>query len=161
MSQEASSYVTRHVDGIGAARRAVLYMLADLSNRWGRTRVTQGTIARRLGLCRRQIERHVRGMKAINAVRREGRTWVIVGVAGHDIATCPHEWCARQHARRTRPAAVARLGGWVRRKAATMAPARPHGDQGDPGTRLPSERHETGPRPASWRSKFKRKGRPS
>lgn len=157
MSQEATSYVTRHVPPIGGTRRAVLYMLADMANHAGRSRVTLATIARHVGLCRRQVERHVRGLREGRLLERRGRSWHILGVADHDLATCEHPWCRKQHAKLCAPKTTRPT--WTRPPRTPMDTPRPHGDQGDPGT--PSSLgHETGPRRPSWRRKYKRNARP-
>jgi hypothetical protein len=118
MATEATSFITRHVRGITTAMRAFLSVMADMCNSNGRTRVTVGTVSGVLEITRRQGERHVRSLRERGVIARQGRTWVIVGVANHDIATCEHEWCVRQYARKCRPKGVSRprryadRGGW-------------------------------------------------
>lgn len=103
MAQEATSFVTRHVRGITTAMRAFLGVMADMCNTQGKTRVTIGRVAGVLEITRRQGERHARSLRERGVIVRQGRVWIIVGVADHDIATCDHEWCVKQHARRCRP----------------------------------------------------------
>src|SRR5438477_2221667 len=103
MSAEARSYVTRHVRGIGTPERATLDVFAELASPAGRTRATQNTVAGVVELGRRQIERHCARLRQAGILRREGRTWVIVGVAGHNLARCEHPWCVREYRRKCRP----------------------------------------------------------
>lgn len=103
MSAEATSFITRHVRGITTAMRAFLGVMADMCNTTGRTRVTIGRVAGVLEITRRQGERHARSLRERGLIVRQGRTWVIVGVAEHDIATCDHDWCRKQWAHKCRP----------------------------------------------------------
>lgn len=105
MSAEAHTFVVRHVRGITTAQRAILGVMAEVSNTYGRTRITQSGIAAVVELSRRQVERHARALQLAKIIEREGRTWVIVGVADHDIATCDHPWCVKEHRRTCRPTA--------------------------------------------------------
>lgn len=106
MAEEATSYVTRHVRGITTAMRAYLGVMADMCNKLGRTRATVGRVAGVLEITRRQGERHARSLRERGLIVRQGRTWVIVGVADHDIATCDHDWCRKEYRTRCRPKAT-------------------------------------------------------
>jgi hypothetical protein len=77
--------------------------MADLSNTQGRTRVTIGAVARVLEITRRQGQRHASALREAGLIIRQGLTWTILGVADHDIATCDHDWCAKEHRTRCRP----------------------------------------------------------
>lgn len=105
MSAEATSFITRHVRGITTAMRAFLGVMADMCNTTGRTRATVGRVAGVLEITRRQGERHARSLRERGLIVRQGRTWIIVGVAEHDIATCDHDWCVKQYRTKCRPKA--------------------------------------------------------
>lgn len=102
MSTEATAYVTRHVRDISTAQRAVLQTMADMANAIGTTRVHLGTVAKVLGICRRQVERHVRVLRKLGHIARQGRTWSLPGVWNHDPHTCGHEWCTKQAGQRAK-----------------------------------------------------------
>lgn len=97
MSYEATVYVAEHVTGIRISPRALLDAMARLAGRDGRLRIDIGTIARRIGLTPGWGYRLVRRLREAGLVVRQGRTWLIRGVADHHISACGHDACIREH----------------------------------------------------------------
>src|SRR5439155_14613592 len=156
MSEQASDFVVRHVRGITLPQRAILDIYARLSNSAGQTRITQWGVAAIVELSQRQVERHVKALRELGHLVREGRNWIVCGVAEHDLRTCDHPWCVKQYRHQCkpklhRPRRVADPDAWKRLpkerpQPATVAAAAADGD---------SQARERRP---SWRSKFKRRG---
>lgn len=103
MSQEATAYLNRHVRDVTLAQRGILGIFADLCNKHGRTRVTLTTVAEIAGRTRRQVERHVRALREVKHLARQGRTWLLPGLADHSLGGCTHPWCMKQYQAGCRP----------------------------------------------------------
>lgn len=116
MSEVASTFVRRHrLVEVNRTKGLVLMVLADVADENGRARMTQAMVVTDIGSTLSTIK------KAFQSLQREcflikggGRTYVIVGIAEHNIMSCVHVECAAE-------AESIRGGGVSARKRALAA----------------------------------------
>lgn len=136
MSEAATAFVDRHrLFQVNRTKGLVLMVLAFSADDVGRARMTQGMVATKLGAAPSTIKKSFQSLlRAADGgpfiVKGRGRTYVITGVAEHDLMTCLDVECAAEaqsiragatSARKRRLAAERARRARERQKAARQA----------------------------------------
>lgn len=99
MSETATEFVRRHrLTGISRTKGLVLMVVASVADDLGRARMTQPMIATDIGCTLVTVKRAMRSLLrpevgAPALMKVPGRMYVVVGVAEHEPARCPHPEC--------------------------------------------------------------------
>lgn len=98
MSARATSFVRRHLQGeVNRTKGLVLMNLADVADELGRARMTQGMVATDMRCALSTVKAAWKSLKQGKYLAKGGgRTWLILGVAEHDLMTCPNVECAAE-----------------------------------------------------------------
>lgn len=98
MSEVAATFVLRHtLIGINQAKKVVMQALAAVADDRGRAKMTQPMIVTYTEMSINTVQRATSGLRKMGRIRRGGGgSYVIVGVAEHDLMVCPHVECSAE-----------------------------------------------------------------
>jgi len=104
VSEVATEFVRRHrLAGINRTKGLVLMTIASVADDLGRARMTQPMIATDLACTLVTVKRAMRSLLRPEAgppllLKVPGRAYLVVGVAEHQPAECPHPECRAESA---------------------------------------------------------------
>lgn len=103
MSDRASVFVERHrLWRVKGTKGEILMVIARHADDGGRARVTQRDVEYRITASLPTVKRYFAAMQRPDQhggpilEKARGRGWVILGVAEHDVMTCPDDECTAE-----------------------------------------------------------------